>query len=396
MRLIGDGAVDREGVAGLAGRVGYSERQLHRLLLAEVGAGAQALARAQRAHTARTLIETTGLPFADIAFAAGFASIRQFNDTVRAVFATTPGALRGGRGDREPAGDSGALQLRLPYRSPYDASGALAFLGARAVPGVETYDGATYARGLRLPHGEGVVRLSPGDGHVLCALRLQDPRDVVPAVARCRRLLDLDADSAAVDATLAGDPALAPVVAARPGTRVPGAVDGAELVVRAVLGQQVSVRGARTLAGRLVAAYGKPLTLPADGLTHHFPQPATLAGADPAALPLPARRAATLIAVCAALAAGDLDVDCGADRDEVESALLRVPGIGPWTAGYVRLRALGDPDVFLPDDLGVRRALVGLGLPHDARAAAARAAQWRPWRSYALMYLWNAPPKEEL
>src|SRR5687767_4143045 len=225
MRLIGDGVVDRGGVTDLAGKLGYSERQLHRLLVAEVGAGAQALARAQRAHTARTLIETSPLSFSEIAFAAGFASIRQFNDTVQAVFATTPRELRR-RESTEAPPQPGVLHLRLPVRAPFDASGVLGFLGRRAVPGVESYDGTTYRRALQLPHDEATVALRPEGDHVACTLALRDPRDVVPAVARCRRLLDLDADSAAVDAALGDDPLLAPLVRARPGIRVPGAVDG--------------------------------------------------------------------------------------------------------------------------------------------------------------------------
>jgi AraC family transcriptional regulator of adaptative response / DNA-3-methyladenine glycosylase II len=216
----------------------------------------------------------------------------------------------------------------------------------------------------------------------------------VPAVARCRRLLDLDADSAAVDAALRDDPLLAPLVRARPGIRVPGAVDGSEIAVRAVLGQQVSVAGARTLAARLVAAYGKPLTLAADGLSHHFPAADALADADPSTLSMPRRRGQTLVELCRALAAGEIVLDCGADRSEVDAALQAVPGIGPWTAGYVRMRALGDPDVFLPTDLGVRQGLDRLATPSNPPAAESRAAAWRPWRSYALMHLWNVPTEE--
>jgi len=395
MRLITDGVVDRGGVGDLAGRLGYSERQLHRLLIGEVGAGAQALARAQRAHTARVLIETSPMSFADVAFAAGFASIRQFNDTVRAVFATTPRELRRLRSADAPP-QPGVLHLRLPVRAPFDADSVLGFLGRRAVPGVESYDGTTYRRALRLPHDEATVSLRSAGDHVACTLSLRDPRDVVPAVARCRRLLDLDADSSAVDEALGTDPLLGSLVRSRPGMRVPGAVDGAEVAVRAVLGQQVSVSGARTLAARLVSAYGTPLTLPFEGITHQFPTAAALAGADPAALSMPRRRGQTLVDLCAALAGGTIRLDAGADRDEVDAALQALPGIGPWTAGYVRMRALGDPDVFLPSDLGVRHGLQRLGLPGHPRAAADRAAAWRPWRSYALMHLWSHPTSNAL
>lgn len=390
MRLISDGVVDRDGVSGLAARVGYSERQLHRLLLAEVGAGAQALARAQRAHTARILIETTALPFSSVAFAAGFASIRQFNDTIHAVYATTPGALRG-RVSRAVAGSPGTLHLRLPVRQPHDAAATLRFLGRRAVPGVETYDGTTYRRSLLLPHGDAQVSLRGQAGHVGCTLLLADPRDVVPAVARCRRLLDLDADPTAVDDALAADPVLAPLVSDQPGLRVPGCVDGTEMAVRAVLGQQISISGARSLAGRLVAMFGKPLTDPIGDVTHQFPAAGALASADPATLPMPRRRAETLVQLCAALATGRVDLDAGADRAAAEAHLLTIRGIGPWTAGYLRMRALGDPDVFLPQDLGLRRALEKLGPPHAAVAAAELARRWQPWRSYAVMRLWSTP-----
>ena len=389
MRLIGDGAVDREGVAGLAARLGYSERQLHRLLVVEVGAGAQALARAQRAHTARVLVETTDLPFAEIAFASGFASIRQFNDTVRAVFATTPRDLRAKATVRGPATVPGTMVLRLTTRRPFDGRWLLGLLASKSVPGVESYDGTTFRRALLLPHGEATVDLLPGDDHVLATLRLEDPRDVVPAVARCRRLLDLDADSAAVDEALGRDPLLAPLVAALPGIRVPGAVDGFEMAVKAVIGQQVSVAGARTVAGRLVTAYGKPLTQPDGGLTHHFPTADALADVDPETLPMPRARALTLVGLATAVAARDLTLDPGADRDAVAVSLLAMPGIGPWTVDYLRMRVLGDPDSFLPTDLGVRRGLERLGAAGDPRSAAARAEAWRPWRSYALMHLWD-------
>jgi AraC family transcriptional regulator of adaptative response / DNA-3-methyladenine glycosylase II len=282
------------------------------------------------------------------------------------------------------------MVLRLATRRPFDGPWLLELLASKGVPGVESYDGTTFSRSLLLPHGEAMVDLTPADDHVLATLRLEDPRDVVPAVARCRRLLDLDADSAAVDETLGADHLLAPRVAARPGIRVPGSVDGAEMAVKAVIGQQVSVAGARTVAGRLVTAYGKPLTRPDGAVTHLFPTADALAALDPATLPMPRARARTLVAVAAGVANGELDLDPGADRDDVEATLLALPGIGPWTADYLRMRVLGDPDSFLPSDLGVRRGLERLGAAGDPRAAADRAEAWRPWRSYALMHLWDA------
>ncbi|PZF86482.1 DNA-3-methyladenine glycosylase 2 family protein [Jiangella anatolica] len=389
MRLIADGVVDRDGVAGLAGRLGYSERQVHRTLVEEVGAGPLRLARSQRAHSARTLLETTELPVTEIAFAAGFASIRQFNDTIREVYALTPSELRGKARRRGRATTAGTIDLRLAYRQPADLRGVLDFLALRAVPGIEEVDGDTYRRSLTLPHGTGVAELTPRDGWVQATLRLADPRDLTAAVARCRRVLDLDADPQAVDDLLGDDAALGPLVAARPGVRVPGTVDGDELAVRGVLGQQISVLAARTVAGRLVAEHGKPLDAPVGAVTHAFPTASVLASVDPSTFPMPRSRQRTLHELTSRLADGTLCLDTGVDRDEAERRLLDVPGIGPWTAAYVRMRALADPDVFLPTDLGVKHALAALGLPSEPRAVAELAENWRPWRSYALLRVWS-------
>ena len=385
MRLIADGEVERSGVPGLARRLGYSERQLGRLLVAELGVGPLALARAQRARTARILIETTDLPMADVAFAAGFASIRQFNDTVQEVFATTPTGLRARRRGRD-AGAPGWVTLRLAARAPYDAAEVLLFLGAHAVPGLEEWDGTTFSRVLDLPHGPAVVRLSPaadGGPAVTARLQLAELRDLAAAVTRCRRMLDLDADPVAVDEALGADPALAAVVAGAPGRRVPTSPDAAELAFRAVLGQQVSIAGARTLTARLLLATGTPLPEPAGTLTHAFPRPQVLAEADLSAIGLTGARRRSIAALAAALADGSVELDPGADRDEAEAALRAVPGVGPWTAALIALRGLADPDVWLPGDLALRRSLAALG-SSDADAA----TRWRPWRSYAVMHLW--------
>jgi len=370
MRLIGDGAVDRVGVAGLARELGYSERHLRRLLVDELGVGPLELARAQRAQAARILLETTTRPVTEVAFAAGFGSLRQFNDTIRAVFALTPTALR--RRATPPAG-AGDLVLRLAHRGPLDGGALLRWLAARAVPGVEEVDGDTYRRSLRLPHGAGIAELSFAEGRVTCRLRLDDLRDVTPAVQRCRRLLDLDADPEAVSAHLARDRALAELVRRAPGLRVPGTVDGSELAVRAVLGQQVSLAAARTLAGRLVRDHGERLAAPRGALTALWP--AREAVADATLRAMPRARADAVRAVAA------LRLDAGADRERVRRELLAVRGVGEWTAGYVAMRALGDPDVFLAGDLGVRHALRALGRPVDPAA-------WSPWRSYATQHLW--------
>jgi len=426
VRLIRDGVVDREGVTGLARRLGYSQRQVNRAVTAELGAGPLALARAQRAQTARLLTETTALPLSEIAFAAGFASIRQFNATTRDVFAATPGELRERATRRRraaaaaapPAAAPGLIRLRLAYRPPIDIGRMLRFLAARAIPGVESVTGGTYRRTINLPNGIGMAVLRPAAEpearYVDCELQLEDLRDLAPAVQRCRRLLDLDADPAAVTAVLSRSEILRPAVQACPGRRVPGHVDGEELAIRAVLGQQVSVAAARRLGARLTAAYGKPLGSPvavppgtaesagaaeappgpAMPLTHCFPAAETLAEADPASLPMPRARARALVGLATALASGTLRLDPGASRDDAEARLLALPGVGPWTAGCIRMRALSDPDAFLPTDAGVRHGLAALGVGSDPASAARHAEGWRPWRSYALQHLWAITERE--
>jgi len=389
-------------------RLGYEQRQVRRLVTAELGAGPLALARAHRAHTARLLIETSPLSMADVAFAAGFASVRQFNDTVRAVYGVSPSTLRteAGRRGRSPvhASSAGTLELRLPVRPPFDAAGLLAFLGARAIDGVEALgaDGGTYRRTLRLPHGAGTVELQlpvdvPGARHVAATLRLTDLRDLAPAVARLRRLLDLDADPVAVDELLGADPMLAPAVAAAPGVRLPGTVDPVETAVRAVLGQQVSVAAARTAAARLVAALGEPLPpalggpapdAPDLGPDRLFPTAAVIAERGPEVLTGPARRIETVVRLATALADG-LVLDAARDPADLRAELLALPGIGPWTAGYLAIRVLGDPDELLAGDLAVRRGAAVLGLPTDPAGLSAHAERWRPWRSYAATHLWR-------
>ncbi|WP_367049385.1 AlkA N-terminal domain-containing protein [Streptomyces sp. Je 1-332] len=387
MRLIADGVVDRDGVPGLATRLGYSTRQVERQLLAELGAGPLALARAQRAQTARLLIETTPLPMADIAFAAGFSSIRTFNDTVREVFALAPGELRA-RAPKGAAQASGAISLRLPFRAPLNPDNLFGHLIATAVPGVEEWRDGAYRRTLRLPYGHGVVALTPTPDHIACRLSLTDLRDLTHAISRCRRMLDLDADPVAVDGRLSADPLLAPLVAKAPGRRVPRTVDEAEFAVRAVLGQQVSTAAARTHAARLVTAHGEPIDDPEGGLTHLFPAPEALAALDPEALALPRSRRATLTTLVRHLADGSLRLGVESGWDEARARLTELPGFGPWTVEVIAMRALGDPDAFLPTDLGIRRAAQELGLPHTPAALTARAAAWRPWRAYAVQYLW--------
>ncbi|MEH1012289.1 AlkA N-terminal domain-containing protein [Micromonospora sp. CPCC 206060] len=415
MRLIADGVVDRDGVPGLASRLGYTERHLHRMLTAELGAGPLALARAQRAQTARTLIETTDLGLAEIAFAAGFGSVRQFNETIREVYAVAPSALRAAPGRSPGAVGAGTISLRLAYRPPLHAPALLDFLTCRALPGIEAVDDGTYRRGLRLPHGPAEVALTPLPGYVAATLRLADVRDLAPAVARCRRLLDLDADPAAVDAVLGADPALAAVVAAEPGVRLPRAADGFELAVRAIVGQQVSVAGARTTVSRLL----RPLPVPPSPLVDHevvvrengvsqqqlhdqpqrgraggelraFPTPEEILSLPNDAYRMPAARRETIRTLARAVVDDGLDLDQGADRASTVRTLTALPGIGAWTAGYLAMRALGDPDVLLPTDVAVRRGAAALGLPATPADLDAYAIRWRPWRSYAVIRLWRS------
>jgi AraC family transcriptional regulator of adaptative response / DNA-3-methyladenine glycosylase II len=396
MRLIADGVVDREGVPGLAQRVGYQRRQLERHLRAELGAGPLALARAQRAQTARLLIETSALPMADVAFAAGFGSVRQFNDTVREVFALSPLELRRaakaqGKGTGGPTTPvaAGTVVVRLPYRAPLHPDNLFGHLAATAIPGVEEWRDGGYRRTLRLPHGPGIVALSPAVGHIRCALSLHDLRDLATAIARCRRLLDLDADPMAVDDALRADPALAPLVEAAPGRRVPRTVDGAELAVRAVLGQQISTSAARSHAARLTRSVDDRMADPGGGLTHLWPTAAALRELDPATFSLPGARKRTLTGLFAALDDGGLDLGAGVDRTEARAALAALPGIGPWTVETVAMRALGDPDAFPVTDLGIKVAAAGLGLPTTPAALLEAAGRWRPWRSYAVQHLWG-------
>lgn len=390
VRLIDDGVVEREGVGGLATRLGYTTRHLVRMITAELGTGPLALARARRAHTARLLIETTPMPITDIAFAAGFGSVRQFNDTVRAIFAATPSELRSSRRTPNTAPSPGTVDVQLPFRPPYDADALWSYLRERAVPGLEELDGATYRRVLDLPHGPATVALTPSTKHVAASLRLTDPRDLSPAVARCRRLLHLDADPVGLTGVLEDDPLLGPLARKRPGLRVPGTVSPFETAVRAVVGQQVSLGAARTVTGRIVTAYGAPLPTPDGTLTHAFPAAEALAGLEPEELSMPRSRATTIRGVAAAVAAGEIDLDPGADREETLEALLALPGIGPWTASYVALRGLGDPDAFPGTDLGIRQALSRLDVADTPREIERMAERWRPLRGYAAQHLWTS------
>ena len=405
VRLITDGYVDEHGISGLARRLAVTERHLHRLVVAELGTGPLALARTVRLQTARRLLSETSVPITEIAFASGFSSVRQFNASFQEAYRQPPSALRAGtrpRGaaaggtdthstDTHSTGTNGTwLSLRLACREPFDGESLLGFLATRAIPGVEQVTDGRYARTIRTSSGAGVIELipgPPGQGHVLLRVRLTGLGGVGQVVSRCRQLFDLDADPAAIGSALASDRILAPLVHARPGLRIPGAYDGFELAVRAVLGQQVSVSAGRTFAARLAARYGSPLAVPDDGQpampTLLFPGPAQLADADLSGVGLTTSRQATLRALAGAMATGRLDLDPGTDPAEAAARLSELPGIGPWTVSYILMRAVRDPDAFPETDLGLRRAIERLGCPP------AHARRWRPWRAYAALHLWT-------
>ena len=397
LRLIAAGALDEGGVDGLADRLGLGARQLRRLFATHLGASPAEVARARRAHFARTLLDETDLPMAEVAFSAGFGSIRDFNHALRATFGRTPTALRRARGRRGPVANHGGVTVRLAFRPPLDWSGLLGFLAPRATPGVEAVADGVYRRTIAIGDGAGTieVRAAAGEPHLLMRVRLARPERLLQVVERALRLFDLDADPVPIADHLAGSPELAPLVARRPGLRVPGAWDAFELAVRAVLGQQVTVRGATTLAGRLVRAAGTPLDRAEDGLTHLFPRPEALAHADLASVGVPRARAATIRALAGAVASGEVVLDASRGLEDAVARLAAVPGIGAWTAHYVAMRALGEPDAFPAADLGLRRALGnGAGRLAPARVAE-RAEAWRPWRAYAVMHLWAGLAGEE-
>ncbi|NYJ73477.1 AlkA N-terminal domain-containing protein [Allobranchiibius huperziae] len=411
MRLIGDGVVDRDGVTGLAQRLGYSVRQIERAVQAELGAGPLAIARAGRAQSARILIETTTLPLAQVAHASGFGSIRAFNEAVQEVFAMTPSQLRAaktarGRSGTSPERDPSPwqrLSLRLPFRAPFHPDNVFGHLAATGVPGVEEWRDGRYRRTLDLPGGPGIVELSPTTDHVRADLALTDLSDLTVAVSRCRWLLDLDCDPEAVDAALAEDPHLAPLVRRTPGRRVPRTVDSREMAIRLVLGQQVSTKAARTHAGRLAATFGAHVDDPGGGLTRLFPGPEALLTAGDESFAMPVTRRETIRSLCRVLSQGSLDTSAGADREEARRVLGDVPGIGPWTVESYAMRALGDPDAFPGTDLGVRIAARALGIEDRPRVIESASARWRPWRSYAVQHLWatgdheaNKLPEEDI
>jgi len=394
MALIELGAMDGGDVDALAGRLGVGERQLRRLFRRHLGASPVAVAQTRRVLLARQLIAETRLSMAQVAFASGFASIRRFNETFQALYGRPPGALRRTRGEDGPAG--GAITLRLAYRPPYDWASMLGFLRARAIAGVETADGDAWRRTFAVVGAVGWLQVRPAaDGEALSATIEASNLSAIPEiVARLRRLFDLASDPVAIGAHLAADPILAPLVAARPGLRAPGAWDGFETAIRAVLGQQITVAAAIALAGRLTARYGAPLAGGGEGLTHLFPTPQALRDADVATFGMPRSRAATIAAIAGAVIDNPALFSPGADLESVVARLRALPGVGDWTAQYIALRLLREPDAFPASDIGLQRALADRdGRRPTARQLTAMAEPWRPWRAYAAQHLWTSEAK---
>jgi AraC family transcriptional regulator of adaptative response / DNA-3-methyladenine glycosylase II len=382
LRLIAQGVADRHGASELSRKLGVSARHLQRVFKEEIGTTPGVVARSRRAKLARQLLAESDLPIGMVAFASGFSSVRAFNETMQQLYKVTPSELR-----RGVESAPGALSLRLSYRPPLPARPVMRFLQARAIPGVEAVDGSTYRRTIRFGSGHATIELTPEEGHVVMRLRTEDVGPLAGIVHRSRTLFDLDADPELIGRHLARSPLLRPLVRGQPGLRLPGSFDGFELAVRAILGQQVSVAAATTAAGRFVAMLGEAVGEAGKSPYLLFPTPQAVAAADLSRLGVPARRRATITALASAAADGTLHLDGSEDPRITRQHLLELPGIGPWTAEYIAMRALRDPDAFPSTDLGIRRALADLGATRSARATA---GEWRPWRAYAAMYLWES------
>ena len=375
LRMIAEGALDEGSVERLAERLGIGERHLRRLFLEQLSASPVDVAQTQRILLAKKLLTETSLPITEIAHAAGFSSIRRFNDSMRAVFERPPRELRR---SLEPPRDSGPIRLKLAYRPPYDWGSLLAFLETRALPGVESVENGVYRRNIRIGSGTGVIKVQPAGREPVLAIdvEIEDCLHLKTVIERIRRMFDLDAETGEIAQHLASDVLLQPAVAAHPGLRIPGAWDGFELAVRAILGQQVSVRAARTIAGRIVERWGEGVL---------FPEPATLAEADLTEAGVTGARARAIAKLAAAVASGGLRFQSSYSLEEVIERLTALDGVGAWTAHYIAMRAFSEPDAFPAADLGLRRAAGNL----TTRELETRAEAWRPWRAYAALYLWS-------
>jgi AraC family transcriptional regulator of adaptative response / DNA-3-methyladenine glycosylase II len=393
LRLIDEGALDESDVESLALRLGVGGRHLRRLFRHHLGAPPVAVAQTRRLLFAKALLADTALPMTEVALASGYGSLRRFNDAMRRSWDRPPSELR--RGSRPPpASGGGGVMIRLPYQPPFDWAALLGFLGPRCIPGVEAVEGNCYRRTIALDGRHGVVELRHADdaAQLEALIRFPNISALGTIVSRLKRQFDLDADAAAIGVQLSADPLLAPLVACRPGLRVPGAWEPFELAVRAILGQQISVAAATVLAGRVAASYGEPLMLedgpPPPGLGLVFPAPAALTEADPGVLRVPRARAACIAGLASALLQQPDLLAPLLPLDETVAALCRLPGIGPWTAQYVAMRALREPDAFPSGDLGLRKAAAGPDGVPTTKQLEARAAAWRPFRAYAAIHLW--------
>ena len=401
MRLIEDGALDHDTVEALGARVGLGARQLRRLFLTHIGATPQVVAANRRLLAAKQLISETDMAMSDIAYAAGYQSLRRFNDAVKASYGVAPTALR--RGAPRTAGQE-AIHLRLGFRPPFIWAQLLAYLQGRAMPGVEEISGTNYRRSFQLEGTRGVINVTPGVKAntldvAICIDTAASDKTSAPIrqiANRVRRIFDLDADPTAMVTAFGKDPVLGPRLKRLGGIRVPGAFDGFERGVRAIIGQQVSVKGATTLAGRVVARCGEAIALPDGGITHYFPSAAVLRNADLDGLGLTGGRIRTLHAFARAVDEGEVSFSAGPTLDEKIAEFCAVPGIGPWTAHYMALRAVGEPDAFPAADLGLRKAVSNEGVLISTPALEAQSESWRPWRGYAALLLWMGSDENAL
>ncbi|HEY2774671.1 MAG TPA: AlkA N-terminal domain-containing protein [Candidatus Binatia bacterium] len=410
LRLIGEGGLDDDGdLERFAARLGIGERQLRRLFAQHLGASPSDVARARRVHFARTLIDQTDLPVSEIAMTSGFTSIRQFNHSLKATFGRSPTELRGPKTRTGESANAGVL-VRLPYRPPLAWEAMLEFLAHRAIPGVESVENGAYRRTISIdgvagtievrrggdPRAAGATRRTAGKdaphhaAHLVMRVELANCHNLIGVVEKVRRIFDLGADFPRIAEQLSQAEPLRSLVAALPGLRVPGAWDGFEMAVRGVLGQQITVHGATTMARRLAEEFGTPLPAPRGSLTHVFPSAAALAEADLSRIGLTRARAATIRTLAVAIASGELKLDAALGLDEAVERLCAIPGMGPWTANYIAMRALAEPDAFLESDIGLRRALSESEPAAPARQVLRSAEAWRPWRSYAVIYLWHS------
>ncbi len=387
LRLISESGLADGGVEALAERLGVGSRHLRRLFLQHLGATPSAVAQTRRLHFVKKLIDETSLPMYEVALASGFGCVRRFNAAIRSVYHRTPTQIRHLARQKVSQPENQYL-FRLRFRPPYDWSGMLAFLAARATPGVEQVEDGSYRRSISLNGIHGYFEISLDDGNDGLTARVQFPetRSLFSIIERIRAMFDLNADWADIVESLGTDPVLAACIEANPGLRVPGCWDGFELTIRAILGQQITVKGATALAGQIAKTFGQPFST-ANGLTHLFPEPQVLADADFATVGMPRARAATIRGLARAVCEKRISFEGITDCRAFLARLCEIPGIGPWTAQYVAMRALGEPDAFPSSDLGLLRALA-LRSPREIEQ---RAEAWRPWRAYAAMYLWTSP-----